>query len=121
MANLKPGSRSCRACGGSSRCRAGGRRCGGTARVLDAGFVVGRCSSVHLVLESALDDRGLGATAGGLNPWTASNCKLKESGFILVYTSTITLSCFLLVVEVIKLNIILDLLMTLMRHIATSN
>ncbi len=38
------------------------------ARVLDAGLVLGRCSSVLLVLESALDNLGLGATAGALNP-----------------------------------------------------
>jgi hypothetical protein len=44
-----------------------GRRCGGAARVLNAGLVLGRCSSVLVVLESALDDLGLGATADALN------------------------------------------------------
>jgi hypothetical protein len=54
-----------------------------------------------LVLESGLEYRGLVATAGALNPLdvlvkvvrTACNCDLKESGFILVYASTIALSC----------------------------
>ncbi len=41
---------------------------GGAARVLYAGLVLGRCSGVFLVLESALDDLGLGATPGALNP-----------------------------------------------------
>ena len=83
-----------------------GRGCGGAARVLDAGLVLGRCSSVLLALESVLDDLGLGATVGALNPLDVlvilvgckeclqlRVCDLKESGFIWVYTSTITLSC----------------------------
>ncbi len=47
-----------------------GLRCCGNARVLDACLVLGRCSSssVLMVLESALDNLGLGATAGALNP-----------------------------------------------------
>jgi hypothetical protein len=45
--------------GGRGRCRLRGR---------SGGLVLGRCSSVLLVLESALDDLGLGATAGALNP-----------------------------------------------------
>ncbi len=83
-----------------------GRRCGGAARVLDACLVLGRCSSVLLVFESALDNLGLGATAGALNPLDVlvilvgcedclqlRVCDLNESGFIWVYTSTIALSC----------------------------
>ena len=61
---------------------------------------------ILLVLELALDDLGLGATAGALNPLDVlvilvggqdclqlRVCYLKESGFIWVYTSTFTLSC----------------------------
>ncbi len=83
-----------------------GWRCGGAARVLDACLVLGHCSSVLLVLESALDNLGLGATAGPLNPLDVlvilvgcqdclhlRVCDLKESGFIWVNTSTIALSC----------------------------
>ncbi len=83
-----------------------GRRCGCAARVLDACLVLGRCSSVLLVLESAVDYLGLGATAGALSPLDIlvilvgcqdclqlRVCDLKESGFIWVYTSTMTLSC----------------------------
>jgi len=46
----------------AARCRA----CG-AARVVDASLVLGRCSSVLLVLELALDHLGLGTTAGALN------------------------------------------------------
>ncbi len=54
---------------------------------------------VLLVLESALDDPGLVATAGALNPLDVLvirgqdglQCNLKESGFILVYAFTIAL------------------------------
>ncbi len=41
---------------------------GGAARILDACLVLGRCSSVLLVLKLALDYLGLVATAGALNP-----------------------------------------------------
>jgi hypothetical protein len=40
-----------------------GRGCGGAARVLNAGLIPGRYSSIPLVLESALDDLGLGNTS----------------------------------------------------------
>jgi len=53
--------------GGAARCRACGRRGSGAARVVDASLVLGRCSSVLLVLELALDHLGLGTTAGALN------------------------------------------------------
>ena len=89
--------------------------CGSCARVWRGGG--GSCGSVNgvgvrrkfcilLVLELALDNFGLGATAGALNPLDIlvilvgcqdflqlRVCYLKESGFIWVYTSTITLSC----------------------------
>ncbi len=66
-------------------------------RALVAGVVL-------LVLDLALDNPGLVVTAGALNPIdvlvvghrvvrTACNCYLKESGFIVVYASTIVLSC----------------------------
>ncbi len=94
--------------GAAAAAAPGGRgwRCGGAARVLDACLVLGRCSCVLLVLKSALDDLGLGATTGALNPFDVlvilvgcqdclqlRVCNLKESGFIWVYTSTIALSC----------------------------
>ena len=53
--------------GGAARCRACGQRGSGAARVVDASLVLGRCSSVLLVLELALDHLGLGTTAGALN------------------------------------------------------
>ena len=53
--------------GGAARCRACGWRGSGAARVVDASLVLGRCSSVLLVLELALDHLGLGTTAGTLN------------------------------------------------------
>jgi hypothetical protein len=64
--------------------------------------------SVSSDLELALDDLGLGATAGALNPLDVlvilvgcqdcfklqlRVCDLKESGFIWVYTSTSMLWC----------------------------
>ncbi len=71
-----------------------------------SGVGVRRTFGILLVLELALDDLGLGATAGALNPLDVlvilvgcqdclqlPVCDLKESGFIWVYTSTITLSC----------------------------
>jgi hypothetical protein len=79
----------------------GGGGCGGIS-----GVGVRRTFGIHLVLELALDYLGLGATAGALNPLDVlvilvgcqdclqlRVCYLKESGFIWVYTSTITLSC----------------------------
>jgi hypothetical protein len=39
----------------------------GRGRCLVAGVLVWRCSGIILVLESALDDLGLGATAGAVN------------------------------------------------------
>jgi hypothetical protein len=87
-------------CGCCARVRRGGGGGGGGG--------VRRTFGIHLVLELALDDLGLGATAGALNPLdvrvrvTLVSCQdclqlrvcyLKESGFIWVYTSTITLSC----------------------------
>ena len=56
--------------GGAARCRACSRRGSGAARVVNASLVLGRCSSVLLVLELALDlvdHLGLGTTAGALN------------------------------------------------------
>ncbi len=77
---------------------------GGGGGISDVG--VWRMFSIHLVLELPLDDLGLGSTAGALNPLDVlvilvgcqdclqlRVCYLKESGFIRVYTSTITLSC----------------------------
>ncbi len=92
--------------------------CGSYARVWRGGWGGGggvsgvgvlRTFGILLVLELALDDLGLGATAGalklGLNPLDVLVilvgcqdclqllvCCLKGSGFIWVYTSTITLS-----------------------------
>ncbi len=43
-------------------------RCCGGASVLDSCLVLGLCSSVLLVLESALDCLDLGATTGAQNP-----------------------------------------------------
>ena len=69
-----------------------------------SGVGVRRTFGILLVLELALDDLGLGATAGALNPLDVlvilvgcqdclqlRVCDLKESGFIWVYTSTIAL------------------------------
>ena len=50
--------------GGSAAGRGGG---GLRCRCLVAGVLVRRCSGIILVLESALDDLGLGATAGAVN------------------------------------------------------
>ncbi len=71
-----------------------------------SGVGVWRMFSILLVLELGLDDLGHGATAGALNPLDAlvflvgcqdclqlRVCYLTESGFIWVYTSTITLLC----------------------------
>ncbi len=65
---------------------------------------VWRTFGILLVFELALDDLGLGATTGALNSLDVliilvgchdclqlPICDLKESGFIWVYTSTITL------------------------------
>ena len=79
---------------------------GGGGGISGVGFR--RTFGIHLVLELALDDLGLGSTAGALNPLRLDVlvilvgcqdclqlrvCYLKESGFTWVYTSTITLSC----------------------------
>ncbi len=83
------------------------RRGGGGGICGVSGVGVRRTFSIILVLELALDDIGLGATAGALNPLDdvlvilvgCQDCLqllvfyLKESGFIWVHTSTITLSC----------------------------
>jgi hypothetical protein len=53
---------------GGSSCSACWRRCDGA----NAGLVLGRCSGALLVLESALDDLGLGATTGALTPLMSS-------------------------------------------------
>ncbi len=55
---------------GSSLFRGCGRGCAldGTARLDDAGVVVGAWCGVHLVVESALDDLGLVATVGARYP-----------------------------------------------------
>ena len=85
----------------------GGGGDGGGAGGGVSGVGVRRTFCILLVLELALDDLGLGATAGALNPLDdvlvilvgcqdclqLRVCYLKESGFIWVYTSTITLSC----------------------------
>ncbi len=60
-------SSSCSACGGSSSYSVSGKRCGCATCVLDACLVLWRCSSV-MVLKSALDYLGLGASTGALNP-----------------------------------------------------
>jgi hypothetical protein len=57
-----------------------------------------RCRRRTLGPQLGLDYPGLVATADALNPLdvlvrAACNCDLKESGFILVYASTIALSC----------------------------
>jgi hypothetical protein len=59
-----------------------GWRCGGAARVLDACLVLGRCSSALLVFESALDDLGLRATAGTLNPLDVLVILVRLSGLV---------------------------------------
>ncbi len=92
-------------CGCCARVRRGGGGGGGGGCCISSVGVL--CTfGIHLVLELALDDLGLGATAGALNPLDVlvilvgcqdylqlRVCYLKESGFIWVYTSTITLSC----------------------------
>ncbi len=92
-------------CGCCACVRRGGWGGGGGGGGISS-VCVRRTFGIHLVLELALDDLGLGATAGVLNPLdvliilvSCQNCLqlpvcyLKESGFIWVYTSTITLSC----------------------------
>ncbi len=93
-------------CGCCARVRRGGGGGGGGGCGI-CGVGVRRTFGIQfkLVLELALDDLGLGATAGALNPLDVlvmlvgcqdylqlRVCYLKESGFIWVYTSTITLS-----------------------------
>ncbi len=92
-------------CGCCARVRLGGGGGGGGGGGI-SGVGVLRTFCIHLVLELALDDLGLGATAGALNPLDVlvilvgcqdylqlRVCYMKESGFIWMYTSTITLSC----------------------------
>ncbi len=70
-------------------------RCGGAARVFDAGLVLGRCSSVLLGLQIGASLSWSWATAGALNSLDVRvilvgcldclqlrGCYLKESGFI---------------------------------------
>jgi hypothetical protein len=89
-------------CGSCARVLRGGGGGGGGV----SGIGVRRTLGILLVLELALDNLGLGATAGALNPLDVLVilvgcqdclqllvCCLKESGFIWVDISTITLSC----------------------------
>ena len=91
----------CRAGGGGSGCcsRACSRGGGSTARVFNAFFLPGKCSGVLLVLNLALDDLSLGATAGSLNPLDVlvkggqDGLQLRLEGVRLQF-GTYTRSCF---------------------------
>ncbi len=91
-------------CGCRTPVRRGGGGAGGAGGGV-SGVGVLHTFGILLVLELALDDLGLGATAGALKSpdvlvilvgcqdcLQLRVCDLKESGFIWVFTSTITLS-----------------------------